>query len=97
MRQRAKQDDQDDRGQILQRRPAQGHVAVWRIELAALAQDLGHHRARRLRDEGAEEQRFEGAEAQRDPDEVADDDHRHDLHAAADDGHLANAQQLPER
>ena len=96
-RQRAKQDNQHDCRQVLQRRPAQGHVAVGRIELAALAEDLGHHGTRRLRDESAEEQRFEGAEAQRDPHEVADDDHGHDLHAAADDGHLADAQQLPER
>ena len=64
-------DDEHDRRQVLEHGPAQGDVAVRRVELAALAQDLGDHGARRLADEGAEEQRLERREAQRHGDEVA--------------------------
>ena len=63
LRERREQDDEHDRRQVLERRPAERDMAVRRVDLAALAEDLGHDRARRLRDEGAEEQRFDRLEA----------------------------------
>ena len=55
-RQRGQDDEQRHHGEVLEEQDADDFTAVCRIELQALGQQLGEHRGRRHREDGAERQ-----------------------------------------
>src|SRR3954452_17307679 len=68
-----------------------------RVELAAVPEYLGDHRARRLADEGAEEQSLDWRETESDRDDVTDRRRREDLQRTADERNTSDAQQVAHR